>query len=75
MIRHKWMVSFSTAALVSILASPALGDLVQFPPDVLWERGRRPYQAHGRLLLNDWAAECAGISICSFSASGTRHAS
>lgn len=41
------------------LASPALGDLVQFPADVLWERGRRPYQAHGRLLLNDWAAECA----------------
>ena len=41
------------------LASPALGDLVQFPADVLWERGRRLYQAHGRLLLNDWAAECA----------------
>ena len=41
------------------LVSPALGDLVQFPADVLWERGRRPYQAHGRLLLNDWAAECA----------------
>ena len=35
------------------LASPALGDLVQFPADVLWERGRRLYQAHGRLLLND----------------------
>lgn len=41
------------------LASPALGDLVQFPADVLWERGRRLYQAHGRLLLNDWAAEPA----------------
>ena len=41
------------------LASPAPGDLVQFPADVLWERGRRLYQAHGRLLLNDWAAECA----------------
>ena len=33
--------------------------VVQFPADVLWERGRRLYQAHGRLLLNDWAAECA----------------
>ena len=41
------------------LASPALGDLVQFPVGVLWERGRRLYQAHDRLLLNDWAAECA----------------
>jgi Sigma-70, region 4 len=41
------------------LASPALGDLVQFPAGVLWERGRRLYQAHDRLLLNDWAAECA----------------
>jgi sigma-70-like protein len=41
------------------LASPALGDLVQFPVGVLRERGRRLYQAHDRLLLNDWAAECA----------------
>jgi hypothetical protein len=41
------------------LASPALGDLVQFPAALLWERGRRLYQARGRLLLNDWAAECA----------------
>jgi hypothetical protein len=41
------------------LASPALGDLVQFSVGVLWERGRRLYQAHDRLLLNDWAAECA----------------
>ena len=41
------------------LASPALGDLVQFPADVLWEHGRRLYQVRGRLLLNDWAAECA----------------
>jgi len=43
----------------TFLASPALGDLVQFPVGVLWERGRRLYQAHDRLLLNDWAAECA----------------
>jgi hypothetical protein len=35
------------------LASPALGDLVQFPADVLWERGRRLYQARGCLLLNE----------------------
>jgi len=41
------------------LASPELGDLVQFPVGVLEERGRRLYQACGRLLLNDWAAECA----------------
>lgn len=41
------------------LASPAIGDLVQFPGDVLWERGRYLYQAHGRLLLDDWAVECA----------------
>jgi Sigma-70, region 4 len=41
------------------LTSPALGDLVQFPVGVPWERGRRLFQAHGRLLLNDWAAECA----------------
>jgi hypothetical protein len=50
------------------LASPALGDLVQFPVGVLWERGRRLYQAHGRLLLNDWAAECAVPELLSVAA-------
>src|SRR5258708_7409265 len=39
--------------------SPAVGELVQSAAGVLWERGRRLYQAHDRLLLNDWAAECA----------------
>jgi hypothetical protein len=50
------------------LASPALGDLVQFPVGVLWERGRRLYQAHDRLLLNDWAAECAVPELLSVAA-------
>jgi hypothetical protein len=41
------------------VASPAFGDLIGFPAEVLWEQGRRLYQAQGHLLLNDWAAECA----------------
>jgi hypothetical protein len=41
------------------LASPALGDLVQFPAEALWEGGRRLHRVRGRLLLDDWAAECA----------------
>lgn len=41
------------------LASPALRDLMQHPADVLRKRGHDLYQVQGRLLLDDWAAECA----------------
>lgn len=41
------------------VTSPALGDLVGFKAEVLWEQGRRLYQVQGHLLLNDWATECA----------------
>jgi hypothetical protein len=41
------------------VGSPAVRDLVHYPADVLRERGHHVYQAHGRLLLDDWAAECA----------------
>jgi Sigma-70, region 4 len=41
------------------VGSPAVRDLVHYPADVLRDRGRHVYQAHGRLLLDDWAAECS----------------
>jgi Sigma-70, region 4 len=41
------------------LAYPALNDLVEFPAGVLRKRGYHIFEARGRLLLNDWAAECA----------------
>lgn len=49
----------STERRARFVGSPAVRDLVHYPADVLQERGGHVYQAHGRLILDDWAAECA----------------
>jgi hypothetical protein len=74
MIRHKWMVSFSTAALVSILASPALADCSALPT---WQSLKTQITnvvaagGNGGLGFNMWATLVATDgTVCAVAFSG-----